>query len=259
LDTTDIQGPIVCFALGLAGRYSHAMPPVAEMQTVAVAVTQSERVTAKLYPASGKSHSGASLILAHGAGGNQSSKFMVQMAQALAARGIDIITFNFLYSEAKRGLPDKNDKLEACYHGMITAFHSGLLIADAARRKLLIGGKSMGGRIATQVAATGAVDIDGIVLLGYPLHPPGRPDKLRSKHLPQIKAPMLFVQGSRDTFGTPEELAPILAPLKAHVDLYVVEGGDHSLKISKRAERSQADEDQAVLDQIEHWVRRLAT
>jgi len=234
------------------------MPPVAEMQSVAIAVTPSERVTAKVYPASGKGHSGAALILAHGAGGNQSSKFMVQMAHALATRGIDSITFNFLYSEAKRGLPDKNDKLEACYHAMIKAFHSGLLIENATRRKLLIGGKSMGGRIATQVAAASAADIEGIVLLGYPLHPPGRPDKLRSKHLPQIKAPMLFVQGSRDTFGTPEELAPILAPLKASVDLYVVEGGDHSFKISKSADRSQAEEDQAVLDQIEHWVRRLS-
>jgi predicted alpha/beta-hydrolase family hydrolase len=90
----------------------------------------------------------------------------------------------------------------------------------------------MGGRIATQVAAKGA-DVAGLVLLGYPLHPPGKPDKLRSEHLPRVRAPMLFVQGERDAFGTPAELAPIVKNLSAGTRLFVVQGGDHSLSRPK--------------------------
>jgi predicted alpha/beta-hydrolase family hydrolase len=93
----------------------------------------------------------------------------------------------------------------------------------------------MGGRIATQVAAAGAVDVCGLLLLGYPLHPPGKPKQLRIAHLPRVRAPMLFVQGSRDPFGSPEELAPVVAGLAHGARLYVVEGGDHSLTPPKRS------------------------
>ena len=95
----------------------------------------------------------------------------------------------------------------------------------------------MGGRIASQVAAAGAGELAGLVFLGYPLHPPGRPDRLRAAHLPAVNAPMLFVQGSRDAFGTPDELQPIIAPLRPPAELYVVEGGDHSFKVRKTRRR----------------------
>jgi len=195
-------------------------------------------------------------MLAHGAGANQTSAFMVEFAQALAARGFDTITFNFLYSEAGKGPPDRNDRLEACYRAMIAAFHAGAITADAERSRLVIGGNSMGGRIASQVVAATPDRVAGLVLLGYPLHPPGRPDKLRSKHLPKITVPMLVVQGSRDTFGTPDELRPILAPLRAPAQLYVVEGGDHSFKVPKRGAPPQAQVYAAVLDEIEGWLGR---
>ena len=196
-------------------------------------------------------------MLAHGAGANQTSAFMVEFAQALAARGFDTITFNFLYSEAGKGPPDRNDRLEACYRAMIAAFHGGTITEDAERSRLVIGGKSMGGRIASQVVAATSDGVAGLVLLGYPLHPPGRPDKLRSKHLPKIAVPMLVVQGSRDTFGTPEELRPILKSLKAPAELYVVEGGDHSFKVPKRGAPPQAQVHAAVLDEIQGWLGRL--
>jgi uncharacterized protein len=125
-----------------------------------------------------------------------------------------------------------------------------------ARGKFIIGGKSLGGRIASQIAAAAAPVADGLVFLGYPLHPPGRLDQLRAKHLPEIKVPMLFVQGSRDAFGTPDELRPILKELKAPADLYVVEGGDHSFKVLKRGGTTQEDTYQAVLDRIEQWLRQ---
>jgi predicted alpha/beta-hydrolase family hydrolase len=119
---------------------------------------------------------------------------------------------------------------------------------------LAIGGKSMGGRIASQVAAAGVGDLAALVLLGYPLHPPGRPDRLRVSHLTQITAPMLFVQGSRDAFGTPEELQPIIAPLEAPADLHVVEGGDHSFKVPKRSGVQQQDVYGGIQDRIATWL-----
>jgi uncharacterized protein len=220
-------------------------------------VTASEQVTAIVYPAASGDAADISLILAHGAGTNQSSAFMVQFAGALAARGIETITFNFVYSETGRRLPDRNDRLEACWRRVIAASRSGAIGGTGGRRRLAIGGKSMGGRIASQVAAADPDGIAGLVLLGYPLHPPGRPDQLRSKHLPGIRAPMLFVQGSRDAFGTPDELAPIIRSLTAPARLCVVEGGDHSFKVAKKAALSQEEVYEFILDEIERWLRAL--
>jgi predicted alpha/beta-hydrolase family hydrolase len=222
-----------------------------------VDVTSSEPVTAIVYPAAPRDPAGISLILAHGAGANQTSGFMVHAAGALAARGIETITFNFAYSEAGRRLPDRNDRLETCWCRVIEACRSGEVGGGGARGKLAIGGKSMGGRIASQVAAAEPDGIAGLVFLGYPLHPPGRPDKLRSKHLPAIRAPMLFVQGSRDAFGTPDELAPVIKTLNAPARLCVVEGGDHSFKVTKKAALSQDQVYEFILDEIALWLRAL--
>src|SRR5215468_10266700 len=219
-------------------------------------ITPSEHVTVLAYRAAPGAHADVKLILAHGAGANQTSSFMVRFSTALAAHGIDTMTFNFVYTEEGRRLPDRNDKLESCYRTVIDAACAGKFNRDANRHKLVIGGKSMGGRIASQVAAAGYDDIAGLVFLGYPLHPPGRPDKLRSKHLPDIRAPMLFVQGSRDAFGTPDELRPIIGQLKALADLCVVEDGDHSFKVAKRSGRSQDQVYDFVLDEIIRWLRR---
>ncbi|MSO89402.1 MAG: alpha/beta fold hydrolase [Rhodospirillaceae bacterium] len=222
---------------------------------VAIAVDSLGTVTAIAYPAAPAKRARVSVVLAHGAGGNQESPFMVEFAQALAARGLGTLTFNFLYSEKGTGAPDRSDKLEACYRGIVDAFHAGAFGKDFGGR-LVIGGKSMGGRIASHIAA-GRDDLAGLVFLGYPLHPPGQPAKLRSKHLPGIKTPMLFVQGSRDAFGTPEELRPILRGLKAPVELCVVEGGDHSFKASKSTGRTPAQIRDFMLDAIERWVGGL--
>ena len=221
-----------------------------------VAIAPDQKVTATVYSSDKRKEAGVALILAHGAGAGQSSAFMVSFATALAARGIDTVTFNFLYTEQGRRLPDPNGKLESCYRAVIEAVAHRKL----GRGRLAIGGKSMGGRIASQVAAGDVPDVAALVLLGYPLHPPGKPDQLRAKHLPQIKAPMLFVQGSRDTFGTPQELAPIIKKLKAPAELYEVAGGDHSFKVLKRAGVTQEHTYKAVLDRIDQWLRAtLAT
>jgi predicted alpha/beta-hydrolase family hydrolase len=203
---------------------------------------------------------GAALILGHGAGAGQLSPFMTAFASALAGRGLDVITFNFLYTEQRRKLPDRAPVLEACYRAVIEAVRGEV---ESASQALFIGGKSMGGRIATQVAAADpGVPLTGLVLLGYPLHPPGRPDRVRDAHLPAVGRPMLFVQGSRDGFGTPDELAPILARLVPVPALRRVIGGDHSFKLSGRDTAKQAalydDIQQAMTDWIELTAPRRA-
>jgi uncharacterized protein len=220
-----------------------------------IEITPADQVSALVYTAPPRQRAGIGLLLAHGAGGNQMSPFMVEFASGLAERGIDAVTFNFVYSEQKRRLPDRNDKLEACWRALIGAARSEALGPEIARGALAIGGKSMGGRIASQIAAADAEGIGGLVLLGYPLHPPGRPDQLRTKHLPAIRAPMLIVQGERDAFGTPDELRPVLRQLKAPHELYVVAGGDHSFKVPKSAGTPQAQVHARVQDEIVRWLR----
>lgn len=195
----------------------------------------------------------AALILAHGAGAGQRSAFMMAFAAGIAALGIDVVTFDFPYMAAKRKMPDRGPALEAAYRAVIAGVR---LEIDSARRFLFIGGKSMGGRIATQVAAADAdLPATGLILLGYPLHPPGRPDTLRAAHLPAVARPMLFVQGSRDAFGTPDELEPILAPLAPPPVIQVVAGGDHSLNVSRRDPQKQA----AVYDDVQQSIARWIT
>ncbi|MGA7263987.1 MAG: alpha/beta family hydrolase [Stellaceae bacterium] len=218
-----------------------------------VQVAPPHQVTAIDYPAEAGNRAGVTLILGHGAGADQTSGFMVAFANALANRGIDIVTFNFLYSEYGRRIPDPNGRLESCWRAVIDSVRGRITSDD----KLAIGGKSMGGRIASQVAAGGAGDLAGLVFLGYPLHPPGRPDRLRSAHLRDVEAPMLFVQGTRDAFGTPAELQPIVSRLEPAADLFVVEGGDHSFKVRRSAGVKQQDVHRAIQDRIETWLRMI--
>jgi predicted alpha/beta-hydrolase family hydrolase len=212
--------------------------------------------TALVYAGAGGSGARASLVLAHGAGAGQRSTFMVDFAAALSDLGIDVVTFNFLYTEQRRKIPDRAPVLEACYRAVIAAVRDRV---ESARRALFVGGKSMGGRIATQVAAADAsLPIAGLVLLGYPLHPPGKPTERRDKHLPSISRPMLFVQGTRDAFGTPDELMPLLQALDPAPTLYPVAQGDHSFKLSRKDPAAQAGIYGGIQRTIVDWVRAQA-
>ena len=181
---------------------------------------------------------GSRLILAHGAGAGQRSAFMVDFAHALSALGLDIVTFNFLYTEQGRKIPDRAPALEACYRAVIEAVRAGV---DSARRALFIGGKSMGGRIATQVAAADPqLPLAGSCCSATRcIRRAGRPSAATSI-CPSIARPMLFAQGTRDAFGTPDELAPILAALQPAPVLHVVAQGDHSFKLSRKDPAAQA-------------------
>jgi predicted alpha/beta-hydrolase family hydrolase len=213
-----------------------------------VDVARGQKVTAIAYAAP----NAPVLVLAHGAGAPQTHPFMVEVATDLAACGVEVVTFDFVYTELKKRAPDKPALLEACWRAVL-----GDVRARSKGRRIFLGGKSMGGRIASMIAPD-EEGLRGFVFLGYPLHPPGRPDQLRTKHLPGVKAPMLFVQGSKDAFGTPEELRPILAKLHAGTELYVVEGGDHSFKVPKSAGVSHKDVMTRVKDHVAEWVRARA-
>jgi uncharacterized protein len=211
--------------------------PLTSPSELKVPLTAGAATTALVYSA-GTGHAGAALILGHGAGAGQRTTFMVDFARAIGALGVDVVTFNFLYTEQGRRIPDRAPALEACYRAVIEVVRAQV---NSAQRSLFIGGKSMGGRIASQVAAADPrLPIAGVVLLGYPLHPPGRPAERRDKHLPAIGRPMLFVQGTRDVFGTPDELAPILAALQPSPVVHVVAHGDHSFKLSRTDPAAQA-------------------
>lgn len=231
------------------------MNPV-EPEQLTVSVNERESVTALLYTAPKKERAGITLVLGHGAGANQMSSFMRLFASGMAARGFDAMTFNFLYSEKGRGAPDPKAKLEACYRAVIEAT---LRHKKLKGNRLVIGGKSMGGRIASQVAATepSAADIAALVFLGYPLHPPGNPEKMRDAHLKDVRAPMLFVQGSRDAFGTPEELRAVIKRDRLLATLYVIESCDHSFKVSTSSPLSQNQVYGSVIDQIVRWLGPL--
>lgn len=217
-------------------------------------INERDSVTCFLYAAAKKQRAGVTVVLGHGAGAGQLHPFMTLFANGLAERGFDVVTFNFLYMEQKRHVPDPKVKLEQCYRAVIEAATKQRKLKG---NRVVIGGKSMGGRIASQVAAEEdmATRISALVFLGYPLHPPGRPDKLKDAHLPNIKAPMLFVQGSRDTFGTAEELKNIVALHHLNATLHIIAGGDHSLKVPKSGGIQQADVYQAAMDAVAQWLK----
>jgi uncharacterized protein len=218
-----------------------------------VAVNESGSVTAMLYPAGKENRARVTILLGHGAGADQLSGFMRMTAAGLAARGLDAMTFNFLYKEQRRSVPDPKARLESCYRAVIEA-----AVKDKRLKgnKLVIGGKSMGGRIASQVAAEDSQGIAGLVYLGYPLHPPGRPDKLRDEHLKNIKAPMLFVQGSRDAFGAEGEIKAIIKKHRLPATLDVIASGDHSFKVPKSVKPQQQVYEE-VMDDVAKWCREL--
>ena len=226
---------------------------MAETEKLTIKVSKVESVTALLYPAAKNNRAGVTIILGHGAGADQMSGFMRMAAEGLAARGLDAMTFNFIYKEKRKSVPDPKAKLESCYQAVIQAAQQNKKLKA---NKLVIGGKSMGGRIASQVAAEDSEGIAGLVYLGYPLHPPGRPDKLRDEHLPSIKAPMLFVQGSRDAFGNEEEIKAIVKQRRLKADLYFVAAGDHSFKVPKSVKPQQQVYEE-VMDEVARWCGEL--
>jgi len=175
---------------------------------------------------------------------------MRRVAQALGERGIRVVTFDFPYMAAGKRVPDPGPVLEAAFQSQWQEATAGL----DAKTPVFAGGKSMGGRIASQAAARDLFSPPpaGLIFFGYPLHPPGKSSQRRDKHLPAIAAPMLFLHGSRDPFGSPDEMRGLVDTLP-NATLEVFEGGDHSLGGSKRNDKSGEMLTRAV-DRAAEWI-----
>ena len=188
------------------------------------------------------------LIYAPGAGSRLTDPFGAVLARDLPAIGFDVLRFQFPYMEAGRSGPDRPPVLEATWSAAIA-------LLRPRYTTLVAGGRSMGGRIASHIAAQGVTGVGGVIFFGYPLHPPGRPDQRRDAHLPEIKEPMLFVQGSRDTFGNEQEITGLLPSLQ-RATLHVIPGGDHSFKVPGGAKAQQPAFDDAIHAAVA-WMRSV--
>ena len=164
----------------------------------------------------------ATVVVAHGAGAGMEHPFLTGFATALNDAGVATLRFNFAYREAGRKFPDRPPKAIAAWNAAMKA-----ATARSAGTPVWACGKSFGGRMASMAVAEG-MHAQGLIFLGYPLHPPGKPEKLRDAHLYGLDLPMLFVQGSRDTFALPGELEPVVERIGANASLLRIEGGDHS-------------------------------
>jgi predicted alpha/beta-hydrolase family hydrolase len=185
----------------------------------------------------------------HGAGAGLEHPWMVRVGQGLAARGVHVVTFNFPYKTAGRSVPDPGPVLESAF--------ADVWKSAGAR---FAGGKSMGGRIGSQAAARKLFDPApaGLVFFGYPLHPPGRPSQRRDRHLPDVGCPMLFLHGTRDQFGSPDEMTTLAASLGSSATLELIDGGDHSLVRPKREDPGGSALEHAM-DVAAKWMVEIAT
>ena len=165
------------------------------------------------------------LVLAHGAGAGMDHPFLVGFARAMAEAGVATARFNFHYMNAGRRSPDPEPALRSAW---LEAFEG--VSAMAAGLPVLVGGKSLGGRLASMCVADGMPAI-GLVFLGYPLHPPGRPERIRDEHLYRIGVPMLFLQGTKDPFAQPALLANVVERIGPRAELHEAPGGDHSFNV----------------------------
>jgi predicted alpha/beta-hydrolase family hydrolase len=193
------------------------------------------------------------LVLAHGAGAGMNHPFMERLADELAAVGVATLRYQFPYMQEQRRVPDAASVLTAT---VVAAIRAATEVA--ADLPLLAGGKSMGGRMTSQAAAQSALEsVKGLVFFGFPLHPPNCPGTKRAEHLAKVRMPMLFLQGTRDTFADLKLLRSVCADLRARATLHIVETADHSFHVLK----SSGGNDTEVLRQLASataaWAEKL--
>jgi predicted alpha/beta-hydrolase family hydrolase len=192
----------------------------------------------------------ATFLCAHGAGGHKDDRGMLALDKTLSAHGFDVVRFNFPYREKKSRRPDTMPVLKST-------------IAEVAARareerkpaKLIIGGRSMGGRAASMLAADG-YDCDGLLLLAYPLHPAGQPDKLRDAHLPKIEVPVLCFNGTRDALCRRDLMEKAIAGLRGW-EMRWLEGADHSFRVLKSSGRTDAEVLEEIGEASRRWLSTL--
>ncbi|MFT7412335.1 MAG: putative alpha/beta-hydrolase family hydrolase [Paraglaciecola sp.] len=190
----------------------------------------------------------ANFVFAHGAGAGQNSDFMQLIAEALAKQNVNVIRFNFIYMQlahdlGKRRPPDRADKLLAHFNSVLSEIDS--------LYPVFIGGKSMGGRMASMLLEES--DALGCICMGYPFHPPSKPEKLRTEHLLSINKPLLILQGERDTFGKRDEIETY--KLSERVQVNYLPDGDHSFKPRKASGYSLEDNINQVIEHTATFIK----
>jgi uncharacterized protein len=209
-----------------------------------------EETSAIYESAENQSPGDSCFVCAHGAGGNMNDRGILQTANTLRSRGLGVVRFNFLYKEKKSGRPDAMPRLKECITAVVARVREEL-----EPKTLIIGGRSMGGRAASMLAADGFA-CDGLLLLAYPLHPPGKPDQLRDAHLPAIKVPVICFNGTRDPFCTPDLMKAVLKNVKTDWKMHWIEGADHSFHVLKSSGRTDAEVLAEIGNATEVWVSR---
>lgn len=180
---------------------------------------------------------GDALVLTHGAGSDANAPLLVALADEFAGQGWTVLRCNLPYRQARpTGPPRGSDKEDRA--GLRRAVE---VMRSQVRGGVFLGGMSYGGRQATMLVAEEPQRAEGLLILSYPLHPPGRPERLRTRHLPQIKVPALFVSGNKDPFGSPEELEAAVRLVPSKADLMIVEGVGHDLGYGRRARTKAKD------------------
>lgn len=192
-------------------------------------------------------------VLGHGAGGHRKDPLLVDVGARLEALGHGVVRFDFRYKAEGRKLPDRTATLEATFRDVAARARERFAGRHAG---MILGGKSMGGRMASHLAAQGE-PMSGLLLLGYPLHPPKKPQQLRDGHLTAIQVPTLFISGTRDPLCELALLRPRVLAMGDRATLHVVEGGDHSLAVLKSSGRTKADVLGDIEAVIQTWVDRL--
>lgn len=192
----------------------------------------------------------AALIIAHGAGNDMQSPFLTYLHHYFAESGLLSVKFNFPYKEQGKRLPDRAAKLIATWRAVVNAVKSD---ASLRSERLILSGKSLGGRMASMLQAEDAC-AQALVFLGYPLHPSRQPSKLRSAHLMKIDCPMLFVQGTRDPLCDLGLLQSEVLDHNPHASLLVIEGGDHSFKVPKKLNRDETDVWKEIATAAIRWL-----
>lgn len=206
------------------------------------------------YEPSATGTDGAVFVCAHGAGGSMSDRATLATAHALRDAGLGVVRFNFVYKEKKSGRPDAMPKLMDTVRAVVERTRAEL----GGPRPLVIGGRSMGGRAASMLAADG-FDADGLLLLAYPLHPSGQPEKLRDAHLPRITVPVLAFSGTRDTLCTRDLMERALTTVATPWEMHWIEGADHSFHVLKSSGTTDAAVMAGIGTTSRQWVDRLAS
>jgi hypothetical protein len=194
---------------------------------------------------------GAMFVCAHGAAGHKDDAAMQRLARALEPRGFEVVRFNFPYRDKGSGRPDPMPVRKATIEGVVARARE-----ERKPARLLIGGRSMGGRAASMLAADGFA-CDGLLLLAYPLHPAGLPGQLRDAHLPKIRCPVLCINGTRDALCQRELMELTLKKVAAPWTMHWLEGADHSFRVLKSLRKSDAQVDEEIGEAAARWLAGL--